>query len=84
MILNSFSAVCFKYSDREETWSLADLTLPYFDLVTTPEKDPGGSGKELTTDPSAGDSRNPLAHWLILSVLLNLILIFFVVFKSKK
>jgi hypothetical protein len=84
MILNSFSAVCFKYSDREVTWSLADLTLPYFDLVSAPKIVAGGSGKQLTADPATGDSRNPLAHWLILSVLLNLILILFIVFKAKK
>ena len=92
MILNSFSAVRFRYANQEETMTLADLTLPLFDLVSLSEEDSNDAGMESGQDsgkvrigePVASDSRNPLSHWLIVSVLFNVILILFIVFRAKK
>jgi hypothetical protein len=84
MILNSFSAVCFQYPGKEETWTLVDLTLPLFDLVSVSEKDADDAGNSLTQNPGRGELKRPLTIWLVLSGLLNFILIAYLIFRTKK
>ena len=40
LIFNHFKAVTFNFNGKTETWTLAELTIPYFDLIaqeSTPE-----------------------------------------------
>ncbi len=84
LTLNGFAAVCFTFGGKTETYSLADLTLPYFDLVQP-------DGDHVTVDREAGPFgtdditvNNPLAVLLFLSVLLNLAFALFLIFKPRR
>ena len=97
MILNSFDAVCFKDPGGAATYSLTDITLPLFDLVSLKKEEPpvmedvmtqDEPGNEMTQndiqDDETSESKSPLLIWFILSVVLNLILVTWIIFRPGK
>jgi hypothetical protein len=114
MTINSFAAVCFRWSGGRELFTLADLTLPYFDLVrpkaggdatARPEGNGAANARqeavgEATVTPEGNDESmvkgepapeiagnnksNPLIAWFLISVLFNLVLLLFLILKSRK
>ena len=88
LTLNGFKAVAFQLTDTTMTATLADLTLPYFDLVEpqritsvtrkdalAPEAPAQGTSPADELQVKEGDgSHGPMPAWLVLSLLLNLIL----------
>jgi len=84
MTINSFAAVCFRFPGGEEVYTLEDLTLPYFDLVSSVSGDPPEVSEEPAQPNGNNTTTNPLVVWLILSVLTNLALLLFLIFKSRK
>ena len=77
---NNFRAVKFNLNGKTETLTLADLTIPYFDLIvnqpepvvvldtTTIEEQIVPIDTVANTKPK----RNPYKIWLIISIILNL------------
>lgn len=99
LTLNGFSAVLFELSDTQVKTTLADLTLPYFDLVDPRQKSigsrtisglPGPPGQlpANTADPGRVKQKDrpfqSLAIWLILSVVLNISLTIILLIQRKR
>ena len=100
LILNNFNAVTFDFEDTQETLTLADLTLPYFDLIETEKKDikEVEMAEAMTTDKTEAEKLietrqtkempakddNSLTILLIISSILNLGLIGLLIFKRRK
>jgi hypothetical protein len=84
MIMNSFAAVCFKDPGGARTYTLTDLTLPLFDLVSLSKKDAPENGKKRAMEHKASQSKNPLLIWLIVSVVLNLVLGLWIILRSER
>jgi hypothetical protein len=97
LMLNNFKAVTFDFGDTQETLTLADLTLPYFDLIETKNKDikivePITTDKMVTenltettqTKEVPDKEDNSLTILLIISGILNLGLIGLLIFKRNK
>lgn len=62
LTLNNFEAVTFRFDDEYATWTIGDLTLPYFDLISEQPKTSGPEqGPEsLGTDPTVMVDPPPL------------------------
>ncbi len=58
LTLNGFSAVTFKHAYRQETWTIADLTLPYLDLVNGPPSRGEPTAEQEQVEPVQADSIN--------------------------
>ncbi|MGW8315976.1 MAG: hypothetical protein ACWGNV_10275 [Bacteroidales bacterium] len=98
MILNGFRAVEFTTPDTTIVGTLGDLTLPYFDLVPPKRNRAGpeagmGHGEpaspvvvspDTVQNKEEAAARNPLAAWLVFSILLNLILGISLILKFRK
>ncbi|MFT5253353.1 MAG: hypothetical protein ACI87N_002386 [Flavobacteriales bacterium] len=97
LILNNFKAVTFDFEDTHKTLTITDLTLPYFDLIETKNKDIK-IVEPITTDKTVAEKLtettqtkevpakedNSLTILLIISVILNLGLIGLLIFKRNK
>ena len=92
LTLNDFKAVTFDFGDTQETLTLADLTLPYFDLIEN--KKEKIKVEAVTTDKTEKEKRtetiqtkekpvNLITISLIISGILNFGLIL-LIFKRKK
>lgn len=98
MILNGFRAVRFTTPDTTIISALGDLTMPYFDLVPPDRNRKGPRVEAKSREPAVpveaspdkvemnegAATRNPLTAWLVLSIMLNLILGFFLILKFRK
>jgi hypothetical protein len=83
MTLNGFKVVRFEFDAWTDTCTLSDLTLPYFDLVEPlrPGMEPGRDNILLDLQEPG---KNRPVYWLVISVLLNVIMVGFLVFRSKR
>ncbi|MBC9813057.1 hypothetical protein H9Y05_11310 [Crocinitomicaceae bacterium CZZ-1] len=84
LTLNRFKAVTFQINGQQKTYTLTDLTLPYFDLVSgQPETsgEPEIVSAEQTQDP-VKPQRNQRT-WLIISGVLNVIFLGVLIMRKK-
>ncbi len=86
MTFNNFKAVKCNFGDNSETLTNKDLTLPYFDLVstqtteTTKIQEPIEQNKIV--EPT--ETKNPLTTWLFISIILNFGIVGLLIMKKTK
>ena len=88
LIFNNFKAVVFRINDKQETWTIKNLTLPYLDLVSGNQKASKQIEKQIqsnktTTKEPKNKEENPLTTWLIISCLINVVVIILWVLRSR-
>ena len=90
LILNNFKAVIFNYENIQETYSLEDLTLPFFDLVEVEKKnkiiDKQESASAIDNQNSTEQQQEKYSYLiigLILSFVLNIGLIILMRVKTR-
>jgi hypothetical protein len=89
LVFNSFKAVKFNFPQTKETWTLATLTLPYFELSLDEKSESKDdileqSGHDIIQSIDESKSENKRHIWFIMSVILNMILIAVIGLKRKK
>lgn len=84
LTLNNFKAVTFRINGEQKTYTLNDLTLPYFDLISG-QPEASASNEQLINTPQAHESGKPLKSqrvWLIISGILNIIFLGILIMKK--
>ncbi len=88
LTLNGFDVVVFRIGDTQESLSIDDLTLPYFDLVEGSKNSDlsseQGKVKELKSKTSNDEQEDPLTIWLIGLGIINIGLIGLLVFRRRE
>ncbi|MDA9908849.1 hypothetical protein N9C86_02760 [Schleiferiaceae bacterium] len=97
LTFNNFKAVTFRFADNQETLTIEDLTIPYFDLVSGQQqkiepaeeqetiKDIVDTQKHdyIQTNKTLDKEGDWLTIWLIISGILNIGLIGMLLMKKK-
>tara|TARA_R110002050_G_scaffold194902_3_gene329739 strand:- start:10804 stop:11451 length:648 start_codon:yes stop_codon:yes gene_type:complete len=94
LTLNNFKAVKFNFENGQETLTLNDLTLPFFDLVEVKKEiipevipitkpDNLNSIENIQTSDKPTKENNSLTIWLVISCILNAGLLVLFILKRK-